>query len=127
MPICRVLDLSNCRGVGSEALRAALACPPSFPQLHTLRLQGLQELSDALLADIVLALPQLRCLDLYRCAAITDAGLRGVAAACSHRLTGLVLDDVARVTDRGLLAVAEACMVLEVRRWGVLAWHLCEA
>ena len=65
--MCRVLDISECRGIGSEALRRALATPPALPALETLGLEGLAELDDQLLADITLALPGLLHLRISRC------------------------------------------------------------
>ena len=91
---CRVLDLSNCRGIGSEALRASLAKASNaqtggLPHLHTLSLQGLGELSDQLLSDIALALPQLRSVDLRLCAGITDAGEHSCRACMDYSIIKL--------------------------------------
>lgn len=62
-----MLDISECRGIGSEVLRRALASPPALPALESLGLEGLTELDDQLLADITLALPGLLHLRISRC------------------------------------------------------------
>ena len=64
---CRVLDLGDCRGIGAEALRTALATPPAMSSLERLGLAGLAELDDQLLGDVLLTIPGLLHLDLSHC------------------------------------------------------------
>lgn len=62
------------------------------------------------------ALPQLRSLSLRRCQAVTDGGLRSLAAGAGSRLEGLRLDECGPgVTDAGLAALASQCGALRVR------------
>lgn len=119
---CRVLDLSNCRGLGAQNLRATLASSSiSFPHLHTLNLEGISELSDALLVHMTLALPVLTRLDISRCGGLSDASLRGISGSLP-KLKALCVNDVGKLTDQGFLALAESCLGLEVSRPHVFAY-----
>lgn len=53
-PLCRVLDLEECRGIGADSLGYALT---GLPQLRVLSLSGNPEVSDALLSEAALAAP----------------------------------------------------------------------
>ena len=64
---CRVLDLGDCRGIGAEALRTALAMPPAMSSLESLGLAGLAELDDQLLGDVLLTIPGLLHLNVSHC------------------------------------------------------------
>ena len=57
------------------------------------------------------------------CANVTDAGVAALAAACPQ-LEVLRLDELSKVTDIGVAAIAASCKRLRVRSpFGVLAQH----
>lgn len=65
---------------------------------------------------VLAGLPLLRSLSLRRCQAVTDGGLRALAAGAGARLEGLRLDECGPgVTDAGLEALASQCGALRVR------------
>ena len=70
-------------------------------------------MSDNLLAEVALGCSSLQRVSVSNCTAITDAGVRGLAAGAPG-LLGLVADDVGRLTDAGLLALGESCKRLQV-------------
>ncbi|KAK9831384.1 hypothetical protein WJX81_008255 [Elliptochloris bilobata] len=105
----RALDLAECRGVGKDALLAALAQAPNVAELA---LDGNPEVDDAALAAIAQACPHLRRLSVANCAGVGEAGLAAAARALPS-LTALVADDCGRAGDAALLALAEACPRLE--------------
>lgn len=113
----RSLDLAECRGVGRDALEAAL---PGLPNLAELALDGNPEVDDGALQAIAGACPRLRRLSVANCAEVGEAGLRALAAG-APKLAALVADDCGRAGDGALLALAEACPQLEVRR----PWEYC--
>ena len=104
-PHLEELDLSECRGVPGDALRAAL---PRMRSLRRLALDGIPEVDDALVLAVAPQLPALSALSLAMCAGVSDAGLVGVAKA-APALEELVIDDVARASDAALLALSEHC------------------
>ena len=83
-------------------------------RLEALHLDSVVELDDPLLTDICVSLSQLARLSLRNCQALTDAGLKGVAAGCGPRLTELHLDDVSKITDEALFAISQSCPKLQV-------------
>ncbi len=71
-------------------------------------------MTDDLLTEVALACP-LRRLGVSNCSAVTDRGVRGVAAA-APQLTALIADDVGRLTDAALVALSESCRDIQVHR-----------
>ena len=71
-------------------------------------------MSDELLAEVALGCRRLQSISLSNCSAVTDAGVRGLAAGCPA-LLAFVADDVGRLTDGALLALGESCKRLQVR------------
>lgn len=67
-----MLDLGDCRGIGAEALRTALATPPAMSCLESLGLAGLAELDDQLLGDVLLTIPGLLHLNISRCRRVPE-------------------------------------------------------
>ncbi|KAG2483984.1 hypothetical protein HYH03_017151 [Edaphochlamys debaryana] len=103
------LNLADCRGVGADALVAAL---PRLPGLRSLRLDAIPEVDDSVLSAAAL-LPALTHLGLRCCTAVTDAGLTALAAGRGGALQGLTLDECGgRVTDAGVAALAGQCVAL---------------
>ena len=72
------------------------------------------QVSDVLLAEVALGCRQLQSISLSNCSAVTDAGVRGLAAGCPA-LLAFVADDVGRLTDGALLALGDSCKRLQVR------------
>ncbi len=70
------------------------------------------QVTDDLLTEVALACP-LRYLAVANCSAVTDRGVRGIAAG-APQLTALIADDVGRITDAALLALSESCRDLQV-------------
>ena len=71
-------------------------------------------MSDELLAEVALGCRRLQSISLSNCSAVTDAGVRGLAAGCPA-LLAFVADDVGRLTDGALLALGDSCKRLQVR------------
>lgn len=72
----------------------------------------LPQVSDNLLAEVALGCPRLQAVTLANCSAVTDAGVRGLAAGAPGLLT-LAADDVARLSDGALLALGDSCKRLQ--------------
>ena len=113
---CRELDLSECRGISGSALHSALA--GAMPALESVMLTGIPEVSNALLQEMALGV-SMRYISIARCTAISDEGLRGLAAACPQLLT-LQADACIKITDAGIVALSESCRELQV---GIAALH----
>ncbi|KAK9811364.1 hypothetical protein WJX72_002569 [[Myrmecia] bisecta] len=109
-PHLRELDLDECRGISAASLQRIFTA--RLASLSSLCLNGIAEVSDQLLTEAALSVP-LRQLSICHCPAVTDAGLRGLAAG-RPQLEGLALDDVGKVTGAGLEALAESCRSLQV-------------
>ena len=112
----RTLNLTDCRGLSSIALRGILcesAREKNLKDLESLSLDSIGELDDPLIIDICLSLPKLSRLSIALCIGIGDSGIKGIAAGCGPRLTELNLDEVTKVTDEGLLALSESCTSLQ--------------
>lgn len=107
---CRNLDLSECRGVSGSALQSILT--GAMPALESVMLTGIPEVSNTLLAEMALGLP-LRHINVARCTAVSDEGLRGLAAACPQLLS-LQADACIKITDAGVVALSESCRELQV-------------
>ncbi|PNW75825.1 hypothetical protein CHLRE_12g559050v5 [Chlamydomonas reinhardtii] len=107
------LNLADCRGLGAEALAAAL---PRLQQLRSVRLDLIPEVDDAVLVALATRLPHLAELSLRCCQAVSDAGLRALAASArGPHLELLRIDECGgRVTDAGLAALASQCRALKV-------------
>ncbi|EIE21398.1 RNI-like protein [Coccomyxa subellipsoidea C-169] len=103
-PNLEMLDLTECRGISVQSLQQ---CLTSLKSLRVLELNGDTEVTDDLLTEVALACP-LRRLGVSNCSAVTDRGVRGVAAA-APQLTALIADDVGRLTDAALVALSESC------------------
>lgn len=71
-------------------------------------------MSNNLLAEVALSCSALQRISVSNCTAITDVGVRGLAA-WAPGLLGFMADDVNRLTDAGLLALGESCKRLQVR------------
>ena len=83
--------------------------------LHTSKAKAAWlQVSDELLAEVALGCRQLQSISLSNCSAVTDAGVRGLAAGCPA-LLAFVADDVGRLTDGALLALGDSCKRLQVR------------
>ena len=111
---CRILDLTDCRGLSGASLRSILCGASNLALVEALSLDGIGEVGDQLLAEICVSLPKLARLSIRFCSLISDAGLRGIAAGCGPRLTDLYVDEVATITDAGMLALSDACMNIQV-------------
>ncbi|KAG2431299.1 hypothetical protein HYH02_013430 [Chlamydomonas schloesseri] len=107
------LNLADCRGLGAESLAAAL---PRLQQLRSVRLDLIPEVDDGVLVALATKLPHLTELSLRCCQAVTDAGLRALAASGrGPHLELLRIDECGgRVTDAGLAALASQCRALKV-------------
>ena len=115
--VCRILDLADCRGLSSTALRKILCeseTDKNLRNLEALILDSKGELDNPLITDICLSLPKLARLSLTLCTGISDEGVKGIAAGCGPRLTELCLDEVTKITDEALLALSESCTSLQV-------------
>jgi hypothetical protein len=70
------------------------------------------QVTDALLTEVALNCP-LRTLSVRNCSAVTDRGMRAIAAG-APQLTALIADDVRPITDDALVALSESCRDLQV-------------
>ncbi|CAL8469688.1 g9229 [Coccomyxa elongata] len=109
VPNLEVLDLTECRGISTQSLQQ---CLTSLKSLQVLELNGDTEVTDDLLTEVALACP-LRRLAVANCSAVTDHGVRGIAAG-APQLTALIADDVGRITDAALVALSESCRDIQV-------------
>lgn len=115
-PHLRALDLTECRGLSSAALRLAL---PRLDRLRSLTLDGVTEADETVVIEAVAGgaaarAGRLRELSLRGCAAgCTDAALAAVAACASApALEALRLDECHAFSDAGLDALASTLRAL---------------
>ena len=111
---CREVNLTECAGLSSATLLAALT---GLPHLEALVLDGVVEAGDELLTQLPQSTP-LQRLSLCRCP-VTDRGV----CALAERLPSLQevgLDDCTKVSPAALSALARRC-----RRLHVLSLRRC--
>lgn len=84
------VSLAHCVLLGGASLRRLFCCP--LPQLQTLSLRGLPQLTDAHVALVAKQCPSLTRLDFSKCLELTGAAVAAVAAgACAPQLQALSL------------------------------------
>ena len=100
------ISLAHCVLLSSGALRSLLACP--LPQLQSLSLRSLPQLTDTNVTLVVQHCPALTRLDLSKCPQLTAAAVQALAAAaCAPRLQSLALAGCWRVAQ--LPGLAQCC------------------
>uniref|UniRef100_A0A7S3QLR1 F-box/LRR-repeat protein 15-like leucin rich repeat domain-containing protein n=1 Tax=Dunaliella tertiolecta TaxID=3047 RepID=A0A7S3QLR1_DUNTE len=114
-PSLRLLNLTECRGIGSTQLAQML---PKLTSLERLVLDGINPESGDEIVTAAASIPPLRALSVSMCTSVTDASISALAAQ-KPDLQELKLDWCSKVSDAGILALAEGCkglQLLSVRR-----------